>query len=64
MNIPKSFVPSTINHTFTWDETQINTLLEDATRALGELNAFTMIVPNVDIFTQMHITKDVNTIYN
>ena len=31
-----------INHTFTWDEPQINTLLEDATRALGELNAFTM----------------------
>lgn len=57
----KSFMPSTINHTFTWDEPQINTLLEDATRALGELNAFTMIVPNVDIFIQMHITKEANT---
>lgn len=57
----KSFVPSMINHTFTWDEPQINTLLEDATRALGELNAFTMIVPNVDIFIQMHITKEANT---
>ena len=57
----KSFVPSNIDHTFTWDEPQINTLLEDATRALGELNAFTMIVPNVDIFIQMHITKEANT---
>ncbi len=57
----KSFVPSMINHTFTWDDPQINTLLEDATRALGELNAFTMIVPNVDIFIQMHITKEANT---
>lgn len=57
----KSFVPSMIDHTFTWDEPQINTLLEDATRALGELNAFTMIVPNVDIFIQMHITKEANT---
>lgn len=57
----KSFVPSNINHTFTWDEPQINTLLEDATRALGELNAFTMIVPNVDIFIKMHITKEANT---
>ena len=44
----KSFVPSMINHTFTWDDPQFNTLLEDATRVLGELNAFTMIVPNVD----------------
>lgn len=57
----KSFAPSMINHTFTWDDPQINILLEYATRALGELNAFTMIVPNVDIFIQMHITKEANT---
>lgn len=57
----KSFLPESINHTFTWDDPKINTMLEDATRALGELNAFTMIVPNVDIFIQMHITKEANT---
>jgi Fic family protein len=57
----KSFLPETINHTFTWDDPQINTMLENATRALGELNAFTMIVPNVDMFIQMHITKEANT---
>jgi Fic family protein len=57
----KSFTPSTINHTFVWDDPKINIMLEDATRALGELNAFTMIVPNVDIFIQMHITKEANT---
>jgi len=57
----KSFLPENINHTFTWDDPQINTMLENATRALGELNAFTMIVPNVDIFIQMHITKEANT---
>ena len=57
----KSFLPEMINHTFTWDDPQINTMLEDATRALGELNAFTMIVPNVDIFIQMHIAKEANT---
>ena len=57
----KSFLPESINHTFTWDDPQINMMLENATRALGELNAFTMIVPNVDIFIQMHITKEANT---
>ncbi len=57
----KYFSPTFINKTFTWDDPQINTLLEDATRALGELNAFTMIVPNIDIFIQMHITKEANT---
>ena len=35
----KSFLPEKINHTFTWDDPHINTMLEDATRALGELNA-------------------------
>ena len=57
----KSFIPEKINHTFTWDDPQVNIMLEDATRALGELNAFTMIVPNVDMFIQMHITKEANT---
>ncbi len=57
----KSFLPHSINHTFTWDDPQINIMLENATRVLGELNAFTMIVPNVDIFIQMHITKEANT---
>ena len=57
----KSFSPSKINHTIVWDDPEISTMLEDATRALGELNAFTMIVPNVDIFIQMHIAKEANT---
>ncbi len=57
----KSFSPAKINQTLTWDDPQINTMLEDATRALGELNAFTMIVPNVDIFIRMHIAKEANT---
>ncbi|MCK5538601.1 MAG: Fic family protein, partial [Bacteroidales bacterium] len=57
----RSFSPTKINETITWDDPQINTMLEDATRALGELNAFTMIVPNVDIFIQMHIAKEANT---
>lgn len=57
----KSFSPTMINQTITWDDPQINTMLEDATRALGELNAFTMIVPNVDIFIRMHIAKEANT---
>ncbi|MFA7542862.1 MAG: hypothetical protein WCY84_00675, partial [Candidatus Cloacimonadaceae bacterium] len=53
----KSFLPSTINLEWAWDDPRINVLLENATRALGELNAFSIIVPNVDLFIRMHILK-------
>ena len=39
----KSFLPAKINHEWTWDDPRINVLLEKANRALGELNAFTLI---------------------
>lgn len=43
----KSFLPNSINHTFTWDDPQINIMLENATRGLDELNAFTMIAKKI-----------------
>ncbi len=54
----KSFLPEKINHTWIWDEPKINVLLERATQSLGELNAFSLIVPDVDVFIQMHIVKE------
>ena len=57
----KSFVPAKINHAWTWDDPRINVMLEKATKALGELNAFTLIVPDVDLFIRMHVIKEANT---
>lgn len=57
----KSFLPGKINNEWTWDDPRINVLLEKATRALGELNAFTLIVPEVDLFIRMHVIKEANT---
>jgi len=54
----KSFEPAPVNHVWTWDDPSINTLLEQATRALAELNAFSLIVPDIDLFIQMHIIKE------
>lgn len=57
----KSFSPVTVNREWHWRDPKINTLLEKASRALAELDAFTLIVPDVDLFIHMHITKEANT---
>ncbi len=57
----KSFAPTKVNREWHWEDPVINTLLEKASRALAELDAFTLIVPDVDLFIQMHITKEANT---
>lgn len=56
----KSFLPVTVNREWCWEDPKINTLLEQASRALAELDAFSLIVPDVDLFIQMHITKEAN----
>jgi Fic family protein len=57
----KSFEPALVNHEWVWEDTVINALLESANRALGELNAFSLIVPDIDLFIQMHILKEAQT---
>lgn len=56
----KSFEPTEVNREWLREDPVINTLLEKASRALAELDAFTLIVPDVDLFIQMHITKEAN----
>lgn len=54
----KSFEPVPVNVGWSWQEPAVNTLLEQATRALGELNAFSLIVPDIDLFIRMHVIKE------
>ena len=54
----KSFYPSLVNKTFMWNDNKINVLLESARGALGELNAFSKLIPDIDFFIKMHITKE------
>ncbi|MCK5738439.1 Fic family protein, partial [bacterium] len=56
-----SFQPERINREWTWNDSRINVLLETAGRRLGELNSFTQIIPDVDLFIRMHIIKEANT---
>ncbi|TXT26006.1 MAG: filamentation induced by cAMP protein Fic [Gallionellaceae bacterium] len=57
----KSFEPVLVNHAWFWEDPVINALLESANRALGELNAFSLIVPDIDLFIEMHVVKEAQT---
>ena len=57
----KSFRPGFIYYDWVIDVPEIQSLLSDADRALGMLNAFAQLVPNVDFFIKMHITKEATT---
>ena len=54
----KFFVPSTINDVWTWNDPTIAQLLEKAAVKLGELNSFSRFVPNLDLYIQLHVTKE------
>ncbi len=57
----KSFLPGSVNQSWEWLDPRVNTLLERAARALAELNALSLMVPDVDLFIRMHIAKEANT---
>lgn len=55
------FLPSHVNRPFHWKSTELNQLLEQAALKVGELNSFSRIVPDVDMFIKAHITKEATT---
>lgn len=52
------FVPSKINDNWSWNNSTINHLLEKASLKIGELNSFAKLVPNIDLFIKMQVTKE------
>lgn len=54
----RSFVPSTILHDWVIADPQLQQLLGQADRALGELNAFAQLIPDIDFFIRMYVAKE------
>jgi Fic family protein len=57
----RSFLPEKIDHEWIISTPDINSLLSEANRLIGELNAFSQLIPDVDYFIKMHITKEATT---
>ncbi len=56
-----SFLPEKISKEWIVSSPKINSLLSEANRLLGELNAFSQLIPDVDFFIKMHISKEATT---
>jgi Fic family protein len=61
LNQYKSFLPQKIDHEWIISSPGINSLLSDANRLIGELNAYSQLVPDVEYFIKMHIAKEATT---
>lgn len=57
----QSFSPEKICHIWIISSPEVNKLLSTANRLIGELNAFSQIIPDVDFFISMHILKEATT---
>lgn len=56
----KAFLPSRINHNWGWEDTKLDYLLAEANRQIGELNAYSLLLPNVDLYIKMHVKIEAN----
>lgn len=54
----KSFEPTLINTQWHLDNDAVTLLLSQADQKLGELNAFSQLIPDVDFFIKMHVFKE------
>ncbi|MGN6209183.1 Fic family protein [Asticcacaulis sp.] len=54
----RSFVPAPIHHPWLIADPEVIELLGRADRALGELNAFAQLVPDIDFFISMYVAKE------
>lgn len=64
----QSFHPNAINHEWIISDPSVIALLSEANRKIGELNAFSQLIPrasgqlvSVDFFIRMHVTKEAQT---
>lgn len=53
-----AFLPEPICHEWIFSDPELIELLGRADRALGALNAFSQLIPDIDFFIRMHVAKE------
>lgn len=56
----RAFIPRKINYNWEWSDTKLNKLLSEADRQIGELNAYSLLIPNVELYIKMHVKIEAN----
>ena len=54
----KAFLPERICHEWVIVDPELTELLGRADRALGELNAYARLIPDIEFFIRMHVVKE------
>lgn len=54
----RAFLPNLVCREWVIADPELSDLLGRADRALGELNAFSQLVPDIDFFIRMHVAKE------
>lgn len=54
----KAFLPEPVCHEWIIADPELMDLLGRADRALGELNAYSQLIPDIDFFIRMHVAKE------
>lgn len=57
----KYFMPEEINHKWSISDTKLHKRIETVSLRLGELNSFAKFIPNIDLFIQSYVMKEVVT---
>lgn len=54
----KSFMPEKINSAWSWTDRELTKLVEKSAIAIGQLDAYSHQIPNIDHFIRMYVVKE------
>lgn len=54
----KAFIPNEVNDVWSWNDRELTRLVEKSAIAIGQLDAYSHQIPNIDHFIRMYVVKE------